>query len=55
VGTGMMSPVLKDGKDPKVVAIEWVKANGEIVNQWLEGVTTIDGGDAKAAVAKAIQ
>jgi glycine betaine/proline transport system substrate-binding protein len=55
VGAGMMSPVLKDGKDPKAVAAEWVKANGDTVNTWLEGVTTIDGGDAKAAVAKAIQ
>jgi glycine betaine/proline transport system substrate-binding protein len=50
----MMSPVLKDGKDPKVVAAEWVKANGETINQWLDGVTTIDGGDAKAALAGAM-
>ena len=49
---GMMSPVLKEGKDPKVVATEWVKANGDTINKWLEGVTTIDGGDAKAAIAK---
>jgi glycine betaine/proline transport system substrate-binding protein len=49
---GMMSPVLKDGKDPKDVATEWVKANGETVNKWLEGVTAMDGSDAKAAVAK---
>jgi glycine betaine/proline transport system substrate-binding protein len=55
VGAGMMSPVLKDGKDPKAVAVEWVKANGDIVNAWLDGVTAFDGGDAKAAVAKAIQ
>jgi glycine betaine/proline transport system substrate-binding protein len=50
VGGGMMSPVLKDGKDPKVVATEWAKANADVVNSWLEGVTTMDGGDAKAAV-----
>jgi glycine betaine/proline transport system substrate-binding protein len=55
VGGGMMSPVLKDGKDPKVVAMEWAKANPDVINQWLEGVTTIDGGDAKAAVAAALK
>ncbi len=46
----MMAPVLKDGKDPKEVALEWIKANPGSINAWLEGVTTIDGGDAKAAV-----
>jgi glycine betaine/proline transport system substrate-binding protein len=51
----MMSPVLKDGKDPKVVATEWVKANGETINKWLDGVTTMEGGDAKAAVTKVTQ
>ena len=52
---GMMAPVLKDGKDPKVVAAEWVRANTDTMNAWLEGVTTIDGGDAKAAVAAALK
>ena len=47
----MMAPVLKDGKDPKVVAAEWIKANPDFINAWLEGVTTFDGGDAKAAAA----
>jgi glycine betaine/proline transport system substrate-binding protein len=55
VGGGMMAPVLKDGKDPKVVAMEWAKANPDVINQWLEGVTTMDGGDAKAAVAAALK
>jgi glycine betaine/proline transport system substrate-binding protein len=45
----MMAPVLKDGKDPKEVALEWIKANPDSINAWLEGVTTLDGGDAKAA------
>jgi glycine betaine/proline transport system substrate-binding protein len=52
---GMMSPVLKEGKDPKVVSAEWVRANTDTVNKWLEGVTTMDGGDAKAAVAAALK
>jgi glycine betaine/proline transport system substrate-binding protein len=52
VGGTMMAPVLKDGKDPKVVASEWIKGNSETVAAWLDGVTTLDGGDAKAAVMK---
>jgi glycine betaine/proline transport system substrate-binding protein len=52
VGGSIMAPVLKDGKDPKAVAADWVKSNADTVSAWLEGVTTIDGGDAKAAVMK---
>jgi glycine betaine/proline transport system substrate-binding protein len=52
VGGSIMSPVLKDGKDPKVVAVEWIKDNADTVGKWLDGVTTMDGGDAKAAVLK---
>jgi glycine betaine/proline transport system substrate-binding protein len=52
VGGSIMSPVLKDGKDPKVVATEWIAGNKDTVSAWLEGVTTMDGGDAKAAVLK---
>jgi glycine betaine/proline transport system substrate-binding protein len=51
----MMAPVLKDGKDPKAVALEWVKANPDSISAWLEGVTTMDGGDAKAAVMAALK
>ncbi len=51
----MMAPVLKDGADPKATALSWVKANPDSINAWLDGVTTMDGGDAKAAVQKAIQ
>jgi glycine betaine/proline transport system substrate-binding protein len=52
VGGTMMAPVLKDGKDPKAVAADWVKSNPDTIAAWLDGVTTIDGGDAKAAVMK---
>ncbi len=51
----MMAPVLKDGKDPKVVAMEWIKANPDSINAWLEGVTALDGSDARAAVQKVIR
>jgi glycine betaine/proline transport system substrate-binding protein len=50
----MMGPVLKDGMDPKESAKTWLKANPDAVKPWLEGVTTIDGGDAAAAVSAAL-
>ena len=51
----MMAPVLKDGADPKVVALDWIKANPDSIKTWLDGVTTLDGGDAMAAVSAAIK
>ena len=51
----MMAPVLKDGKDPKVVAMEWIKANPGSIDAWLDGVTAFDGSDAKAAVAAVLK
>jgi glycine betaine/proline transport system substrate-binding protein len=50
----MMAPVLKDSADPKETAKVWLKANPDAVKPWLAGVTTFDGGDAMAAVTKAI-
>jgi glycine betaine/proline transport system substrate-binding protein len=55
VGTTIMGPVLKDGKDPKAVAMEWIKSNPDTINAWLDGVTAMDGSDAKTAVAKMMQ
>ncbi len=52
VSDTIMSPVLKDGKDPKAVAADWIKSNADTVTAWLDGVTTVDGGDARAAVLK---
>ncbi|HMT13619.1 MAG TPA: choline ABC transporter substrate-binding protein [Aestuariivirga sp.] len=50
----MMDPILSKGADPKIVATDWLKANPDRVKPWLEGVTTFDGGDAAAAVAKVL-
>ena len=50
----MMDPVLKDGADPKETARAWLKANPDAAKPWLEGVTTVDGGDAAAAVSAAL-
>ena len=51
----MMAPVLKDGADPKVVALDWIKANPDSIKTWLDGVTTMDGGDAMAAASAIIK
>ncbi len=50
----MMDPVLKNGADPKETAKAWLKANPDVVKPWLQGVTTLDGGDAAAAVDAAL-
>jgi glycine betaine/proline transport system substrate-binding protein len=49
----IMDAILK-GTDPKVAAAAWLKANPDAVTPWLEGVTTFDGGAAKAAVKSAL-
>ena len=46
----IMGGILNDGKEPRAAAMEWMKANKDTVLGWVEGVTTKDGGDAKAAV-----
>jgi glycine betaine/proline transport system substrate-binding protein len=51
----MMDPVLKNSADPKETAKAWLKANPDVVKPWLQGVTTIDGGDAAAAVDAALK
>ena len=50
----MMGPVLKDGADPKATAKAWLKANAGAAKPWLAGVTTVDGGDAVAALTAAL-
>ena len=51
----MMDPVLKNSADPKETAKAWLKANPDVVKPWLQGVTTLDGGDAAAAVDAALK
>lgn len=50
----IMGAILNDGADPAAAAMAWLKANPDTIAPWLEGVTTFDGGDAKAAVAAAL-
>ncbi len=51
----IMGAILNDGTDPEAAAKAWLAANPAAWEAWLEGVTTKDGGDAKAAVAAALQ
>jgi glycine betaine/proline transport system substrate-binding protein len=51
----IMGAILNDGADPRDAAKAWLAANPTAWEPWLDGVTTKDGGDAKAAVAAALQ
>jgi glycine betaine/proline transport system substrate-binding protein len=46
----IMGQILDDGEDADDATMAWLKANPEVLDTWLAGVTTLDGGDAIAAV-----
>lgn len=50
----IMGAILNDGKDPSDAAKTWLMANPGVLDGWLNGVTTKDGGDAMAAVKSAL-
>ncbi|CUH35425.1 Glycine betaine-binding protein OpuAC precursor [Jannaschia seosinensis] len=50
----IMGAILDEGADPREAAEEWLSANTGVLEQWLDGVTTFDGGDAMAAVEAAL-
>ncbi len=47
----IMGAILDDGEDAEEAAAAWIKENPEVLDTWLDGVTTVDGGDAMEAVA----
>ena len=49
-----MGAILDDGADPQEAATAWLKANPDVLDGWLDGVTTMDGGDGLAAVKDAL-
>ncbi|PIB25700.1 glycine/betaine ABC transporter substrate-binding protein [Amylibacter kogurei] len=51
----IMGAILNDGTDPAEAATAWLSANAGVLDGWLDGVTTMDGGDAMAAVKAALQ
>ena len=46
----IMGKILNDGADPADATMEWLKANPDTALSWVDGVTTLDGGDGTAAV-----
>jgi len=46
----IMGAILDDGQDPDDAATAWLKANMGVLDGWLKGVTTFDGGNGLAAV-----
>ena len=46
----IMGAILDDGDEPNTAATEWIKANPESLNAWLEGVNTAKGDDGLEAV-----
>jgi glycine betaine/proline transport system substrate-binding protein len=51
----VMGAILNDKKDGKVAATDWLKANPAVLDGWLAGVTTFDGGDGLAAAKAKLQ
>jgi glycine betaine/proline transport system substrate-binding protein len=50
----VMAGILDEGESGEDAAAAWLKANPDAVTPWLEGVTTLDGGDGLQAVKEAI-
>ena len=46
----IMSAILDEGQDPREAAKAWLAENPDVLDKWLDGVTTKDGGDAMQAV-----
>ncbi len=50
----IMGAILDDRQDPEEAAQAWLTGNPDVVMGWLDGVTTVDGGDSAAAVSEAL-
>ncbi len=51
----IMGAILDGGKDGEEAAKEWLMANPGVLDAWLDGVTTKDGGDAMEAARMALK
>ncbi|MGV8853917.1 MAG: choline ABC transporter substrate-binding protein [Devosia sp.] len=49
----IMGKILNDGEEADAATMTWMKANPDAVMGWVDGVTTLDGGDGAAAVKTA--
>ncbi|GKY88355.1 choline ABC transporter substrate-binding protein [Sinisalibacter aestuarii] len=50
----IMGAILNDAEDPNDAAKAWLAAHPDAWTPWLDGVTTLDGGDSAAAVSAAL-
>ena len=50
----IMGKILDVGVDADEATMTWMKANSDTVLGWVDGVTTVDGGDGAAAVKAAL-
>ncbi|OOV85949.1 choline ABC transporter substrate-binding protein [Oceanospirillum linum] len=48
----IMGAILDDGKKPQQAATEWLRNNPAVLDQWLQGVKTLDGKPGLPAVKK---
>ncbi|MDJ0686309.1 MAG: choline ABC transporter substrate-binding protein [Alphaproteobacteria bacterium] len=46
----IMGAILDDGEDPDKAAKDWLSKNPDVMAGWIDGVTTLSGGDAAAAI-----
>jgi len=49
----VMGLILDEGMDPAAAAKDFLSRNPDVVQPWLDGVTTFDGGDAQATATAA--
>ncbi|WP_133645891.1 choline ABC transporter substrate-binding protein [Paraburkholderia flava] len=49
IENNVMVPIMNK-VDPNKAALDWLKANPQVLSQWLAGVTTVDGKDGLPAV-----
>jgi glycine betaine/proline transport system substrate-binding protein len=51
----IMGSILDDGMEPRAAAEAWLKAHPDVLDAWLDGVTTTDGSPGLAAVQASLQ
>ncbi len=51
----VMGGILNDGEEPRDAAHSWLAKNPGVLDQWLEGVTTLDGKPALPAVKASLK
>lgn len=50
----IMGAIMDGGEDPREAARSWLQANPEVLDGWLEGVTTVDGEPGLPAVKESL-